>query len=301
MTTGDAPCARTGHALALLGKSVVCVGGTSAERGFLNDMHVLDTDTWTWSTPIEESTLADSGFTPRDKLTAVCHGNSVLVFGGFGPQQDGDDAGADAEDGDEEEGEEEEEEEQDGTSFSWFDQVFIASRGDKGCWLWRHQPATGDAPSPRAAHGAACLGSCMYVFGGRDASGRVNDSYSLDCSRWVWSKHEAQVAPAPRSFHAFVPLPPPLLCCVTFGGLAADGKSLDGLEVMDAHQQPLQWLSAQQRSGAWPAARSSAAAALLSDRLIVLGGVGADDKCCPDVVLHLAPLIAALRQKEQAV
>ena len=303
--TGDAPCARTGHAMAVLGSSVVVVGGTSAERGFLAEVHALDTSTWSWSVAAGEAALADSRFTPRDKLTAVTCGHRVVVFGGFGPTQQGQEpakqSGGGEEDAAEEDDEDEgDEEEEDGTTFTWFSDAFVLERVGGG-WQWHPQPTIGDAPSPRAAHGAVALGGRMYVFGGRDASGRVNDTYSLDCLDWAWTKHEAPQAAAPlaRSFHALVALPPPLPCAVAFGGLSADGSSLDVLDVLDARQQPASWRSVKHRAGAWPRARSSAAAAMLGDRLVLLGGAGADDHLCSDAVLHLAPLIDALQSEKQ--
>ena len=303
---GEAPCARTGHAMAVVGSSVVVVGGTSAERGFLADVHVLDTRTWSWSQAVDEAALADSRFSPRDKLTAVTTGHRVVVFGGFGPTQQGggephDQPHGGAEDAAEDEDEDEQEEEEEGTTFTWFGDAFVLERGSGPHWQWGPQPTTGDAPSARAAHGAAALGGRMFVFGGRDAGGRVNDTYSLDTVDWAWTKHEAPQAAAPvaRSFHALVALPPPLPCAVAFGGLSADGSALDVLDVLDARQQPAAWRSVKHRAGAWPRACSSAAAAMLGDRLVVLGGAGSDDHLCSDSVLHLAPLIDALQKEPQ--
>ncbi len=306
-TSGEAPCARTGHAMTVLhtpaGPLVMVVGGCSAAHGHLADVHCLDTSSWTWSA------LNDAPFTPRDKLTTVAIGSRVLVWGGFGPQHDGHSAAqehnnADEEDEDgeddsgaDEEEDEKEEERPDGASFTWFDELFVLERSHNGAWAWSAQATRGDAPSARAAHAAVAIGSRMFVFGGRDASGRVADTHSLDAVDYEWRRAPADApAPAARSFHNMAALPPPLAGAVCFGGVSADGTPLDSLEVLDARDaaKPV-WMTVKERAGTWPAARSGAAAALLGSRLVLLGGNGADDKPCADAVLDLADAMRALQ------
>ena len=66
-----------------------------------------------------------------------------------------------------------------------------------------HIACSGDTPSPRAAHGMALCGQCVYVFGGRDREGRVNDLFALDTVTWEWNELASVmrgVSPVPRSF-----------------------------------------------------------------------------------------------------
>lgn len=301
-TSGEPPCARTGHALAAVvgpGGSplVIVVGGCSAALGHLSDVFVLDTAAWTWSQP---DGLAGA-LSPRDKLSAVAHGSRVYLFGGFGPGPEGrKEAAAEGEycqgANNEEEGEEEQEEE-DGVSFTWHNDLFVVERMNGG-WSCTSPSTRGDAPSPRAAHAAVVLGSRMYVFGGREAGGRASDTYSLDLADCSWRREAASApAPAARAQHCMVALPG-IAAAVCFGGLSAEGKALDVLEVLNARdtEKPC-WWAAGERSGAWPGPRCGVATALLGTQLMLLGGADEEGRPAADAVLQLAGLAEAVMKQ----
>lgn len=48
---------------------------------WLNDLHVLDISTLTWSTPSTTGTAP----LPRDKAACAAFGKKIIYFGGFGP------------------------------------------------------------------------------------------------------------------------------------------------------------------------------------------------------------------------
>ena len=300
-TRGEAPCARTGHALCRLGGAVVLAGGCSATLGFLADVHVLDTVSWVWSQPEGLGGL----FSPRDKLSVTALGGSrCLLFGGFGPSPAGAEAaaaagaesGSDAGD-DEDENEAEEEEEEGGVSFVWHADTFLLERLSGGAWTASAPAVHGEVPSPRAAHGAALLGGRLHVFGGRTAEGRSNDTFSLDTATLTWRREcAAGPSPAGRAQLSFAPLPgvAGVLC---FGGLDKDGKALDSLEVLDVRDadSPCWWGCEKGGAGAWPAPRCGAASAMLGSRLVLLGGADGEGRPAGDAVLHCAELAEALR------
>ena len=268
------------------GRHVLLVGGCSATTGFMGDAFVLDVVTWTWSA-VPQSDLAPS---PRDKLSATVLGGRVLVFGGFGPQEPGAEQGSDSSSGDEEE--EETEEQGEAAAFTWFNDVRVLERTG-GAWAWSAPEVLGELPSARAAHGAVTVGSRMFVFGGRDSSGRVNDTFALDAAPLSWSRVAADApAPAARSFHALASLhPSPGAVC--FGGLSADGALLDSFEVLDARGAPA-WAQPETRSGTWPPACTIAASALLGSRLIIITAAASDGQPCSCTMLDCAEVRACL-------
>ena len=282
------------HALACVdGQQVLLVGGCSASTGFLADAYSLDLGSWTW-TAISHSTLAPS---PRDKLSATVLGDCVVIFGGFGPQEPGAaEAHSDSSSGDEggsgDEGLEEGSDSGDAAAFTWFNDVHLLKRTG-GAWAWSAPEVLGEPPSARAAHAAATVGSRLFVFGGRDTSGRVSDTFALDAAPLSWSRVAADSpAPAARSFHVLASLhPSPGAIC--FGGLNTEGAMLDSLEVLDARAAPA-WAQPEARSGAWPPARAVAASAMLGSRLVVISAASSDGQPCSCTMLDCAAVRACL-------
>jgi hypothetical protein len=285
------------------GRAVVLVGGCSGDTGHLSDAHVLDCATWKWSA-VPHSELAPS---PRDKLSAVAFGDRVVVFGGFGPPPADAAAAGGASSGEEEE-EEAEEEEDDAdadaksddapaASFTWFNDVRQLQR-EGGSWTWSAPATQGDAPSPRAAHAAAAVGGRMLLFGGRDASGRTNDTHALDIATMTWTRAaEGAAAPAKRSFHTLVSLHPhPGAAC--FGGIGADDAQLDSLDILDARGGGAAWAQPAERAGAWPPARALAASALLGSRLVLVAS--SDGQPCSSTVLELTDVAQELATQPKA-
>lgn len=285
-----------------VGGSVILVGGCSASSGFLSGAHVLDCATWTWTTVTDEH-----GPSPRDKLSAVAIGARVLVFGGFGPDLS---ASVDEDEEDEEEGEEDEEDDEleegdgeaggrgAGASFTWFGDLYTLGK-QAGTWRWSAPATHGEAPPPRAAHGAAAHGGKLFLFGGRTSTGRVNDLYTLDAATMTWAQEAAgAVSPVARSFHTLASLHPhPLLVC--FGGVSSDGTPLNDLSILDTRSAAT-WAQPQDTSGAWPPARPCAAIARVGQQLVVISMADADNNNkapCTCTVLDLRAVCSALEQK----
>lgn len=92
---------------------------------------------------------------------------------------------------------------------------------------WQWPETTGDVPIPRAAHAAACLGSRVFVFGGRNGGKRMNDMYVLDMRTMVWTQimeNNEHHAVSGRSWHSLTALSDSVL--LLYGGLSTDSRPL---------------------------------------------------------------------------
>ncbi|XP_028810849.1 host cell factor 2-like [Denticeps clupeoides] len=96
---------------------------------------------------------------------------------------------------------------------------------------WFLPAVRGDIPPGCAAHGFACEGTRILVFGGMVEFGKYSSClYELQASRWLWKKLKPRPPknadpPCPRIGHSFT------LCgnkCYLFGGLANDSEDPNG-------------------------------------------------------------------------
>uniref|UniRef100_A0A3Q2QVP5 Host cell factor C2 n=1 Tax=Fundulus heteroclitus TaxID=8078 RepID=A0A3Q2QVP5_FUNHE len=92
---------------------------------------------------------------------------------------------------------------------------------------WFLPAVRGDIPPGCAAHGFACEGTRILVFGGMVEYGKYTNSlYELQASRWLWKKLKPRAPrngspPCPRIGHSFTLLGGK---CYLFGGLANDSE-----------------------------------------------------------------------------
>mmetsp|Transcript_74556 Transcript_74556/g.199391 ORF Transcript_74556/g.199391 Transcript_74556/m.199391 type:complete len:1596 (-) Transcript_74556:922-5709(-) len=76
--SGPPPSPRAGHCACTLPDSCILIWGGGSVGRVLNDLHVLDPATWTWSGPIELKYSPE----PRVGHTVCLHGTDMFVFGG---------------------------------------------------------------------------------------------------------------------------------------------------------------------------------------------------------------------------
>jgi hypothetical protein len=132
-TTTATPCARFGHAQALVGHKLVVFGGWDAARCF-NDLWIFDTTTATWTEPRVDGKPP----TPRQGHSMLLlPSGGLLVFGGSAARAGG--------------------------GFE-----FVASMGelDTETMTWGRPRVSGALPLPRAAHTAVLVGHQVVTFGG---------------------------------------------------------------------------------------------------------------------------------------
>jgi len=53
--------------------------------------------------------------------------------------------------------------------------------------VWSKSPSTGDIPSKRQGHSATLYGSTLWVFGGSNSMGYLNDLYSLNLETVIFN------------------------------------------------------------------------------------------------------------------
>eukprot|EP01156_Anaeramoeba_ignava_P014827 Anaeramoba_ignava/a610504_31.p1 GENE.a610504_31~~a610504_31.p1 ORF type:complete len:1030 (-),score=348.18 a610504_31:135-2972(-) len=169
---GTIPKPRHGHSFTNFAlNKMLLFGGYNFSQGesdFYNDMHILNTETFTWEK------VESSGSIPmtRDKHSMThIGGNRYLLFGGHN-----------------------------------FDQYFSAIHVfDTGTLEWTSPETRGNrAPAARDGHTMVSLGDGRILLWGGSSGGEnyFNDMWSLDPREMKWEKQEAKGKwPAPRSGH----------------------------------------------------------------------------------------------------
>eukprot|EP01062_Namystynia_karyoxenos_P062580 TRINITY_DN55483_c0_g1_i1.p1 TRINITY_DN55483_c0_g1~~TRINITY_DN55483_c0_g1_i1.p1 ORF type:complete len:406 (+),score=95.31 TRINITY_DN55483_c0_g1_i1:106-1323(+) len=200
---------------------------------------------------------------PRTKFASVLHHGRLVIFGG-------------------------------GMGREFFGDVWEFHLGRAGRGRWRHimtDSAGADGPTARRAHSGVLHGGEMYVFGGRNSSGRLSELYALtvgncgggaacdgasDCGAraWRWRRIiSAGDCPAPRAAHT---------ACAWQGSMLLFGGDGDGgrphndtwrcnLSAAAAGVQRGLWTQAA-TTGPTPSPRLGHAAAAVGGSMYVFGG-----------------------------
>ncbi|PNJ19613.1 RABEPK isoform 1 [Pongo abelii] len=190
---GDSPCARVGHSCSYLppvgnakrGK-VFIVGGANPNRSF-SDVHAMDLETRTWTTP-EVTSPPPSPRTFHTSSAAI--GNQLYVFGGgergAQPVQD--------------------------TKLHVFDANTLT---------WSQPETLGNPPSPRHGHVMVAAGTKLFIHGGLAGDRFYDDLHCIDRSDMKWQKlNPTGAAPAGCAAHSAVAVGKHLYI---FGGMTPAG------------------------------------------------------------------------------
>lgn len=253
--TAQGPGPLSNATLNVVGNKLYLFGGLNREIGWNNDLWCFDTDTQQWN----KLTPDGSAPTPRDKHSCITKDQSLIVFGGFGPDP-----------GDCEEGEEEEEGAP-SAKFTWFNDVYIY---DTAINRWGQPRLTAiEGPEPCAAHTATLWNDYMIVFGGKTSKCRTQHLYLLDLEKLEWSRFEdAGQRPLPCSFHCAAQYKHYM---IVYGGRKGDNTHSSDIHVLDCNSGG--WYSpvfaSVTDSTPTPGARGQASLSVLDDgRAVVLGG-----------------------------
>ena len=164
MTTGEVPPGLAGAAAAVLDHFMYVVAGW-AGREYTGDIWALNLKTFVWSK------LSPEGVPPLRCYDAAAwsHEGKIWMFGGCGPPPS---ANQDIQLG------------VCGGEYiplnilRGFSNQLVCYDPTTNAWEW--PVSSGTAPSPRDCHSVAKVDDTVYVFGGRQVNGHVNDFYSLD-------------------------------------------------------------------------------------------------------------------------
>ncbi|KAJ3683454.1 hypothetical protein LUZ60_013681 [Juncus effusus] len=188
---GDLPIARSGHT-AVNVKSKVVVFGGFADKRFLDNISVYDTENRLWYVP--ECSVNGSGPSPRAFHVAIAIDCNMFIFGGrAGNKRLGD---------------------------LWM--------LDTEIWQWSELTSFGDLPSPREFAAVSAIGTRKVVmYGGWDGKKWLSDVYVMDTMSLEWTELSitGSVPPA-RCGHSATMVEKRLL---VFGGRGGSGAIMGDL------------------------------------------------------------------------
>ncbi|KAJ3691076.1 hypothetical protein LUZ61_020240 [Rhynchospora tenuis] len=147
---GAPPAPRESHTATVVGEGKVVIFGGSGEgdANYLNDVHVLDVKSMTWSCPEVKGEMP----APRDSHAAVAIGNKMFIYGGDCVDR-------------------------------YHGEVDVL---DLDTMTWSRLAAQGSSPGVRAGHAAVSVGSKLYVIGGVGDKQYYSDVWVLDVSCCTW-------------------------------------------------------------------------------------------------------------------
>lgn len=237
VATGNVPVFRAGHTMTAVGHKLLVFGGGDGSH-YLNDLHILDTETMVWS----QAYVAGTSPAARSRHTANLIGSRLFIFGG------GDDTRV-------------------------FNDVYIL---DTETMSWSRPAVKGNPPAARWGHTTTLIGDGkLLVFGGHDGTQMLNDIHILDIMTLTWSQptiptknsdNSLALIPSARAGHTTTLVGGNKL--LVFGG--GDGtKILNDTWIMDL--PTLLWTKPS-ISGNPPSARCAHTLNVVENNLIVFGG-----------------------------
>ncbi|GIL81267.1 hypothetical protein Vretimale_1171 [Volvox reticuliferus] len=143
--SGQAPTSRGGHTATLLGNKLWIIGGEDSARRALSDVHVLDLETMTWSTP------QISGKAPLGRSASCAtslQDRYIILFGG-------------------------------GSVATCFSDLQMLDTQEL---TWSQLAQAGAKVTPRAGHSGAVLGDIWYIVGGGNNVKGCTDLLAADLS-----------------------------------------------------------------------------------------------------------------------
>ncbi|KAL5097202.1 hypothetical protein RYX36_001529 [Vicia faba] len=235
---GDKPVPRSYHAACVIENKMIAVGGESG-NGLLDDVQVLNFDTFSWTTVSSKLYLSPSSLPlqiPACKgHCLVSWGKKALLIGGKT------DPGSDK------------------ISVWAFDT-------ETECWSLME--AKGDIPTARSGHTIVRANSTLILFGGEDCKKRkLNDLHMFDLKSLTWLPlHCTGTAPSPRCNHVTSLYNGKIL--FVFGG-ASKSRTLNDLYSLDF--ETMAWSRIKVR-GFHPSPRAGCGSVLCGTKWYIAGG-----------------------------
>jgi N-acetylneuraminic acid mutarotase len=257
--SGQRPKARYEHGAAVVQDKMYIYGGNHNGR-YLNDIHVLDLRSWTWS-KIEAKAGAESQESPSPRTFAPCAGHSLIPWENkllsiAGHTKD--------------------------PTESIQVKVF-----DLQSNTWSTLKTYGKAPVSRGGQSVTLFGTSLVFFGGQDAKRTLlNDLHILDLETMTWDEIDAVgVPPSPRSDHAAAVHAERYL--LIFGG-GSHATCFNDLHVLDL--QTMEW-SRPTQQGEIPTPRAGHAGVTVGENWFIVGGGDNKSGVSETVVLNMSTLV----------
>ncbi len=166
---GNPPQSRYGHSAIRYQNSMIIFAGEDNETNItLNDVHILNLESWTWEKPQVSGEIPPS----RSFHTAVLNKEQMVVWGGY-------------------------EEQIEGGYLCHDTAVYIL---ELKTWHWSQVIPDGTPPVARSHHSAALFKDKLFIDGGSyDIYFSYNDLHLLDLTTMSWLRLEATSSPGSAS------------------------------------------------------------------------------------------------------
>ncbi|RDX86126.1 Acyl-CoA-binding domain-containing protein 4 [Mucuna pruriens] len=255
--SGQRPKARYEHGAAVVLDKLYIYGGNHNGR-YLNDLHVLDLRSWTWSkieAKVVESTDSSSSvtLTPCAGHSLIPWENKLLSIAGHTKDP----------------------------NESIQVKVFDLQKA-----TWSTLKTYGKPPVSRGGQSVTLVGTSLVIFGGQDAKRTLlNDLHILDLETMTWDEIDAVgVPPSPRSDHAAAVHVERYL--LIFGG-GSHATCYNDLHVLDL--QTMEW-SRPTQLGEIPTPRAGHAGVAVGENWFIVGGGDNKSGVSETVVLNMTTL-----------
>mmetsp|Transcript_88738 Transcript_88738/g.185549 ORF Transcript_88738/g.185549 Transcript_88738/m.185549 type:complete len:522 (-) Transcript_88738:66-1631(-) len=233
--TQACPGPRAAHSCDVIDGRLYIFGGWNGKKA-LNDLHVLDVTTGSWTEALPNS-MAPSA---RNNHTTAVVDHKLVVHGGH-----------------------------DGSKWVADMHILDTSAANNGSYeglTWHKAQTSGTPPSARACHTLTRLAHKLYMFGGYDGTKCFNDMDIIDLETMTWMQPALSGnLPQARNAHTMTLIGTKLYL---FGGHSGN-KHLTDLHVFDT--QKLQWLQPEILGTPPPGLRGHTAN-LIGHKIFLFGG-----------------------------
>ncbi|KAJ9180247.1 hypothetical protein P3X46_008516 [Hevea brasiliensis] len=257
--SGQRPKARYEHGAAVIQDKMYIYGGNHNGR-YLNDLHVLDLRSWTWS-KVDAKAGAESDESKSLATVTSCAGHSLIAWENkllsiAGHTKD-------------------------------HSESIQVKAFDPQTRIWLTLKTYGKAPVSRGGQSVTLVGTSLVIFGGQDGKrSLLNDLHILDLETMTWDEIDAVgVPPSPRSDHAAAVHAERYL--LIFGG-GSHATCFSDLHVLDL--QAMEWTRPTQQ-GEIPSPRAGHAGVTVGENWFIVGGGNNKSGVSETVVLNMSTLV----------
>ncbi|CAN6715069.1 unnamed protein product [Malus baccata var. baccata] len=257
--SGHRPKSRYEHGAAVIQDKMYIYGGNHNGR-YLNDLHVLDLRSWSWS-KIDAKSVAESAEAPSPVTVIPCAGHSLIPWDNKLISIAG-------------------------HTKNPTDSIQVKAFDLQTC-SWSFLKTYGKPPASRGGQSVSLVGGSLMIFGGQDAKrSLLNDLHILDLETMTWDEIDAVgVPPSPRSDHTAAVHADRYL--LIFGG-GSHATCYNDLHVLDL--QSMEW-SRPTQQGEIPTPRAGHAGVTVGENWFIVGGGDNKSGASETVVLNMSTLV----------